>query len=415
METKWQKNTILFILSQTISLFGSSLVQYAIMWYITLETQSGVMMTIAIICGFLPTLFLSPFAGVWADRYNRKILIMLSDSMIAVSTLIVAVLFWIGYDHLWILFAVMAVRSVGQAVQMPAVGAFLPQLVPVEMLTKVNAFNSSIQSAVFLIAPMVAAAMLTLSDIKTIFLVDVVTAALAVIVLLLFLHIPVHAKAQQEQTISYFTDLKEGFSYISRQGYIKGLFIFCGVFFLLLGPASFLTPLQVTRTFGADVWRLTAIEVAFSLGMIGGGLLMAVWGGFRNRVRTMTGATFFFGGCTLALGLVPNFWIYLAFMGLAGISIPFFNTPFTVLLQEKVEPDLLGRVFGVLSMISSSMMPMGMLVLGPLADTVAIEKMLVVSGVLICIEGLLLGSNRMMVKAGEPVSADGEAEGEKQQ
>lgn len=102
----------------------------------------------------------------------------------------------------------------------------------------------------------------------------------------------------------------------------------------------------MTRSFGADVWRLTAIEVLFSIGMIGGGLLMAVWGGFRNRVHTMTGASLMFGGCTLALGLVPNFWIYLAFMGLAGISIPFFNTPFTVLLQEKVDADMLGRVLG---------------------------------------------------------------------
>jgi len=134
---------------------------------------------------------------------------------------------------------------------------------------------------------------------------------------------------------------------------------------------------------------------------------MAVWGGFRNRVHTMTGASLMFGGCTLALGLVPNFWIYLAFMGLAGISIPFFNTPFTVLLQEKVDADMLGRVFGVLSMISSSMMPLGMLFFGPLADRMVIEKMLVATGVLICIEGLLLGLSRVMVEAGEPLELAG--------
>jgi DHA3 family macrolide efflux protein-like MFS transporter len=403
----WKKNIILFLTSQTISLFGSSLVQYAILWYITLETQSGMMMTISIICGFLPTLFLSPFAGVWADRYNRKTLIMLADAFIATSTLIVAIVFLAGYEHIWLLFAVSAVRSLGTAIQMPAVGAYIPQIVPVEMLTKVNATNASIQSVVFLVSPMVAAALLTVSTIEWIFMIDVVTAAIAIMVLLLFLHVPAHAKAQQQQTMSYFSDLKEGFTYIGRHSYIKGLFIFCGVFFLLLAPASFLTPLQVTRSFGADVWRLTAIEVLFSIGMIGGGLLMAVWGGFRNRVHTMTGASLMFGGCTLALGLVPNFWIYLAFMGLAGISIPFFNTPFTVLLQEKVDADMLGRVFGVLSMISSSMMPLGMLFFGPLADRMVIEKMLVATGVLICIEGLLLGLSRVMVEAGEPLELAG--------
>ncbi len=405
----WKKNIILFLTSQTISLFGSSLVQYAILWYITLETQSGMMMTISIICGFLPTLFLAPFAGVWADRYNRKTLIMLADAFIAASTLIVAIVFLAGYQPIWLLFAVSAVRSLGTAIQMPAVGAYIPQLAPVEMLTKVNAANASIQSTVFLISPMIAAALLTVSNIEWIFMIDVVTATLAIMVLLLFLHVPAHAKAQQQQPMSYFSDLKEGFAYIGRHNYIKGLFIFCGVFFLLLAPASFLTPLQVTRTFGADVWRLTAIEVLFSLGMIGGGLLMAAWGGFRNRVHTMTGATLAFGGCTLALGLVPNFWIYLTFMALAGIAVPFFNTPFTVLLQEKVDPDMLGRVFGVFSMISSSMLPLGMLFFGPLADRMVIEQIMVITGVLICVEGLLLGLSRVMAEAGEPLELAGES------
>ncbi|HYH04132.1 MAG TPA: MFS transporter, partial [Bacillota bacterium] len=122
MDKNWNKNIILFITSQTISLFGSSLVQYAITWYITLKTQSGMMMTVAIICGFLPTFFLAPFAGVWADRYNRKVLIILSDTLIALTTLILAVLFWAGYEALWLLFAASALRALGTGIQTPAVG-----------------------------------------------------------------------------------------------------------------------------------------------------------------------------------------------------------------------------------------------------------------------------------------------------
>src|SRR4051794_2725010 len=116
ISNNWKKNIILFLGSQTISLFGSSLVQYAIMWYITLNTQSGVMMTISIVCGFVPTFFLSPIAGVWADRYNRKVLILLADSMIAISTLILAILFLYGYDSLWLLFVMSAVRAVGAGI-----------------------------------------------------------------------------------------------------------------------------------------------------------------------------------------------------------------------------------------------------------------------------------------------------------
>ncbi|TEB06508.1 enterobactin exporter EntS [Pelotomaculum schinkii] len=403
MDINWKKNIILFLFSQTVSLFGSSLVQYAIMWYITLKTQSGVMMTIAIVCGFLPTFFLSPFAGVWADRYNRKALIILADSFIAIATLVLAILFLMGYDMLWLLFVISAIRALGTAVQMPAIGAFLPQLVPEDKLTKVNATNSSIQSLVMLVSPMLSGALLTMSTIETIFFIDVITAAIAVLTLLLFLHVPVHAKALEKQTISYFGDMRKGFAYIKNHAYIKNFFLFCAIFFVLAAPAAFLTPLQVTRSFGSDVWRLTAIEITFSVGMMGGGIIMASWGGFKNKVHTMTLASLIFGACTFALGVVPDFWIYLIFMLIVGIAMPIFNVPSTVLLQEKVEVDYLGRVFGVLGMISSVMMPLGMLVFGPLADIIKIEWLLRGTGLLLFTQGFFLIGNKVLIEAGKPI------------
>ncbi len=403
MITDWKKNIILFLLSQNISLFGSSLVQYAIMWHITLTTKSGIMMTIAIICGFLPTFLLSSFAGVWADRYNRKIIIMLSDSIIALSTLLLAILFFIGYKMLWLLFLISAVRAVGTAVQMPAVGAFIPQLVPQDKLTKVNGVNSSIQSLVMLVSPMLSGALLTISTIEIIFFIDVFTAALAVLVLLFFLHVPAHTKALQKPDIGYFDDMLAGFRYINIHGYVKKLFIFCAFYFVLIGPVAFLTPLQVTRSFGEDIWRLTAIEVIFSVGMILGGAIMASWGGFKNRIHSMTLSILIIGICTFALGITPAFLIYLIFMGLSGIAIPIFNIPFTVLLQERVDPDYLGRVFGVLAMITSTMMPMGMLFFGPIADVIKIEWLLIGTGLLMCIQGMFLLGNRVLIEAGKPI------------
>lgn len=404
MKQEWKKNIILFLTSQTISLFGSSLVQYAIMWYITLKTQSGVMMTISIICGFLPTLFLSPFAGVWADRYNRKILIILSDSMIALSTLLLAILFLNGYNMMWLLFLMSAIRALGAAVQMPAVGAFIPQIVPEDALTKVNATNGSIQAFVMLVSPMLSGALLTMATIETIFFIDVVTAAIGVSVLYLFLHVPVHAKALEKQTISYFGDLREGFRYIGNHEYVKKFFLFCAVFFFLSAPAAFLTPLQVARSFGSDVWRLTAIEITFSLGMMAGGIVMASWGGFKNKIHSMTAASLMIGICTFALGVISIFPIYLVIMTVIGIVIPVFNTPATVLLQEKVEGDYLGRVFGVLAMISSSMMPLGMLLFGPVSDMIKIEYLLIGTGLLLFIQGFFLLSNKVLIEAGKPVS-----------
>lgn len=403
MNKDWKKNIVLFLMSQTISLFGTSLVQYAIMWHITLETQSGLMMTISIICGFLPIFLLSPFAGVWADRYNRKNLIALSDSFIAISTLILAILFYYGYESIWLLFVASAVRAFGSGIQSPAVNAIIPQLVPEDKLTKVNATNGSIMSIVTLLSPMVSGALLSLTSIEFIFLIDVVTAAIAVIILVLFMHVKPHAKALEKQEISYFNDMREGIRYINEHKFLKVYFAYLAVFFVLFAPVAFLTPLQTARTFGDDVWRLTALEVVFSVGMIIGGIFMAYWGGFKNKIHTMTVGCVAIGIITFGLGIVSHFWIYIFLMGLFGVVMPMINTPSMVLLQEKVESDYMGRVFSILGMISSIMMPFSMLVFGPASDLIKIEWMLIGTGIMVTVLSYFFGIDKTLLEAGKPI------------
>lgn len=405
----WKRNIILFLSSQTLSLFGSALVQYAIMWYITLTTQSGLMMTLYIICGFIPTFLLSPFAGVWADRYNRKSLIMIADAMIAVVTLILAITFMLGYQAVWLLFVISAVRALGAGIQTPAVGAILPQIVPQEKLTKVNGINGSLQALTMFVAPIVSAALLTMATIEVIFFIDVVTAAIAIFTLLVFLKIPLHKKASDTQSTGYLDDFKEGLAYIKQHAFLKSFFIFFAIFFVLMAPAAFLTPLQVTRSFGDDVWRLTAIEIAFSVGMMAGGGIIASWGGFKNKVYTMAIASLIMAVSTFALGIVPVFWIYLAIMAVFGVAMPIFNTPTTVMLQEKVDENYLGRIFGVFGMISTSMMPIGMLIFGPLADVVKIEWLLVGTGLFMLVLTVFFARNKRLVEAGMPLPKEQEA------
>lgn len=400
MKNNWMKNIILFLTSQTISLFGSSLVQYAIMWYITLETQSGIMMTISIICGFLPSFFLSPFAGVWADRYNRKILIILSDSLIAAATFILAVFFILGYDSIWMLFVVTTIRAIGSGIQTPAVNAFLPSLVPEDKLTKINGLNGSIQAFVMLLSPMLSGALLSVATIETIFFIDVITALLAVVILLVFLREQEHTRSISNEPVSYFQDLKKGIDYINKNAYLKYFFLFAGCFFILAGPVAFLTPLQVARSFGDDVWRLTAIEVTFSIGMMAGGIIMASWGGFKNRVHTMTLSSLVMGACTFLLGIISFFSLYMFIMGVFGLAMPFFNTPSTVLLQEKAEEEYLGRVFGIFGMIASFMVPLSMLLFGPLSDIIKIEWMLMGTGIIMLLLSFFLLKNKTLVEAG---------------
>lgn len=392
----WKKKTIVFLSSQSLSLFGSMLVQYAIIWYITLVTQSGAVLTIATIAGFLPQIVISLFAGVWADRYPRKFLIIFSDALTAVSTLVLALLFLLGYRDLWLLFLVSAIRSVGAGIQAPAVGALLPQIVPMDRLLRVNGINGTIQPFIMIAAPIVSGSLLSLYTLESIFFVDVVTAALA-IGLLLVLKVPSHQKAASEQQVGYLDDLKAGLVYIRQNRTIRTLFIFFGFAFFLVTPAAFLTPLLVARSYGEEVWRLTANEVTFFAGSIIGGMIMTAWGGFKNHFRTIGLASILWAILFVGLGLSQNFILYLSLMFLSGIPMPFLNVPTTTLLQEMVDPNMQGRVFGVMQLIMNTVMPVGMLVFGPIADLISIELILVLTSALIAIPGIWIFFNRQPV------------------
>lgn len=391
--TDWKKKAALFLSGQAISLFGSSLVQYAIIWYITLSTQSGRMMTISAIFGFLPQIAISLFAGVWADRYNRRLLIVLSDILIASATLVLAVLFLLGYGELWLLFVVSGIRSLGTGIQTPAVNALIPQIVPQEKLAKVNGINGSVLTLIMLISPAASGALLSLATIETIFFIDVVTAIIAVAIMLI-LKVPIHKKAAEKQNTGYLDDLKAGLAYTGQHVFVRSLLVFYSVFFFLVTPIAFLTPLMVARTFGEEVWKLTFNEMSYFAGSIVGGLIFVVWGGFNNRIYTIAAACIAFGVLTVALGLSSIFWIYLIIMFMEGIGMPFFNTPATVLLQEKVDPDMQGRVFGMVQIVGSIALPAGMLVFGPLADIVSIEQLLIITGVLMAISGVSIFYNK---------------------
>jgi DHA3 family macrolide efflux protein-like MFS transporter len=408
VDISWKRNTALFVTGQALSLFGTMVVQYAIMWHITLTTQSGTMMTLLTIAGFLPMFFISPFGGVWADRYNRKYIINIADGAIALASLIMAVLIMSGIDLVGILLACAAIRSFGQGVQTPAVGALIPQIVPQEHLTRINGLQSSIQSFIFLMAPMISAALMSFVSLEILFFLDVLTAAIGISIVAFFVKVPQGEKPVAETGEAkgdYWHDLREGIRYIKQHGYISQLMALSAVFLFFFAPASLLTPLQVIRNFGHDVWRLSAIEVVFSAGVMLGGIWIAYWGGFKNRIYTMSLACLLCGLLVVGLGFAPYFWLYLAMMATLGMSFPLWNTPFMVLLQTTVEPAFMGRVFSVFSMISSTMMPLGMLVFGPLADAVSINILLVGTGLIVALLAIPLIRSKTLREAG---SAGGE-------
>jgi MFS transporter, DHA3 family, macrolide efflux protein len=405
MHASWKRNTALFLGSQALSLLGSSLVQYALLWQVTLQTRSSAMMTLYIVAGFLPTFLLSPFAGVWADRYDRRKLIVLADALIALVTLALALVFTVRGTELWLFFFAAAVRSVGTATQQPAVGALLPQLVPEEHLMRVNGIQGTLNSVNMLGAPALAGFLMSVAPLQVLFYVDVVTAALAIALVAFFVRVQPRPRAPVQEGASQLREIRDGFGYIRSHPHLVPFFGYLGFILVLITPAAFLTPLQTARSFGVEVWRLTAIEMVFSVGMMLGGATLALWKGFGNRMRTMVASNLIMGACTLALGVVPHFGVYLAVMGLFGVALPLYNTPATVMLQERVEPAFLGRVFSVMTMLSTALMPLSMLLFGPLGEVVSIERLLQVTGALV----LLLGDGPLGLSEGhQPAMQRGE-------
>lgn len=268
-----RRNVILYLSSQIVSLFGSSLAQCVVFWYITLETQSGTMMTIAVISGFLPTFLVSPFAGVWADRYDRKNIIILADALVAVATLALIVSFRLGFGSVWLVIAAMAVRGFGQGIQQPAVGAFLPQLVEPEHLMRVNSINGSAQSVMMLISPAVGGVLFSLFPIEVTFAVDVVTAAVAIVILRFYVKSEKRTAVAEQARVSYFDDLRLGIRYVRTHKFVGRFFAYMIPLAVLIAPVAVLFSLEITHRFGADAWRLSVNDAVFAVGMLLGSVL----------------------------------------------------------------------------------------------------------------------------------------------
>ncbi len=416
----WQKRVAIFMTGQTISMFGSFLVQYAILWHLTLSTKSGVMLALAVVFGFVPQAIVSIFAGVWADRVNRRLMIIASDSAIALSTLGLALLMLSGVDDLWLIFLVMAVRSVGAGVQMPAVSAMIPQIVPSDKLMRINGINSTIQSAMGLVAPVVAAAVYANFSIVAIFFVDVFTAIIGVGMLAL-IKVPSLERVNSNEKPSYFADLKDGLNYIFTHDLVRWVMVVFAVVFLLAVAPSNLSPLFIARNFGTEVWKLTVAEVTFSIGMAVGGALLALLANKVNRIAMIIGVSIFFGLLTIGMGLSTNLIVFCILFFVIGVAVPSFYTSAMTMLQETVEPERQGRVFGFVGIVIALAMPVGMAVLGPLADVMPIETLFIISGIAMVIAAsaaVLLPAGRRAIAAAHagvgnasatPSAADGEA------
>jgi DHA3 family macrolide efflux protein-like MFS transporter len=385
-DTNWKQRFFTIWGGQAISLFGTRLVQFALIWWLTLETGSATVLAIATLIGLLPQVLLGPFAGALVDRWKRRQVILAADTAIAMATLLLAYLFAIDAVGIGTIYGLLLVRGIGESFHWPAMSAATSLMVPKEQLTRVQGINSMLQGGLNIVSAPLGAILLSLIPIQGILMIDVVTAAFAVLPLALISIPEVSKRADQaaagEQS-SFWEDFKSGLRYVRTWPGLMMLMIMAMVINFILTPAGSLMPILVTDYFGGGVFQLGWLEAAFGFGMIAGGLALGAWGGFKKRILTSMFGLIGLGIGLAGIGISPSgvFWLAIVSAFFAAAMLPIVNGPIHAIVQAAVEPNMQGRVFTLMGSLSAAMAPLGLLIAGPVADAIGVQSWYVIAGV----------------------------------
>lgn len=381
---------------QAFSLFGSALVQFALVWWLTQKTGSATVLATATLVAFLPQIIFGPFIGALVDRWNRRVIMIVADGSIALATAFLFYLFATNQIQVWHIYAVMFIRSFGGAFHQPAMTASTSLMVPDQHLARLSGANQLLQGLVGIAAPPLGALLIELFSTENVLLIDIATAALAILPLL-FIPVPQPARDALKEKSSYWADLKEGFHYVVQWRGLLGLTILAMALNFMITPSSALLPLVITKIFKGGATELGWSEALFGVGMIAGGILLSAWGGFKRRIVTSLSGIIGIGvGCVL-IGLVPadKFYLLLTANFIIGFTQVFANGPLMAILQSTVAPDKQGRVFSLLGAGATAMMPLSLLISGPIADLLGIRFWFIFGGsvcILMTIVGLFIPS-----------------------
>jgi len=368
-------------ISQAVSLFGSTIVQFAIAWYLTVQTGSATVLATAMLVTFLPPIFLGPLIGPLVDRWNRKLIMISADSFVALITVGLVVLFLTHTIQVWHLYLALFFRAVGQAFHFPALQSAIPMIVPEKNLARTSGLTQMLQGIITIAGPPVGAFMLGILSMQWVLAVDVITAIIAVSCMLL-IFIPQPAKSVSAAKSSLRADMIQGFRYVWHWRGLRFLFGLAAIIQFFLIPAFILIPVLVRIHLGGDVLRLGYLNSAFGVGIISGGLVVGAWGGFKRRVVTGLTGMVIAGIAAVGIGFTT---ISLFFLGvissfLVGMGLSFGNGPITAVFQSLVAKDMQGRVFSLFNSLTAIITPFGLAIAGPVADAVGIRTLYFISG-----------------------------------
>lgn len=375
-------------IGQALSLLGSQLVQFSIIWYLTQETNSATTLAIASMMGLLPQVILSPFIGTWVDRGNRRMILIAADSTVAIVTLILATLFVSGLVQIWHIYVALFIRSVAGGFHQSAFGASVVLLVPKDQLARVQGFNQALHGGLNIISAPLGAFLLAVMPMQGILGIDVGTALLAIFILL-FIRIPQPERGSKAQ-VTFWQDFVAGFRYVIAW---RGLVILLGLVMVInffYSATEPLTPLLITNHFRGGAQHLGWWLASFSMGTILGGLILGTWGGFRRKVVTAQVGLILMGISTAIVGLVPSnlFWGGLAANTAAGLLLPIINGSYGATLQASIVPEMQGRVFAFIFSAAMLVSPVALMIAGPFADALGIQLWFLIAGVSCVLMGI---------------------------
>jgi len=393
---------------QAISIIGSQLVQFALIWYLTVQTGSAAVLATASLVGLLPNVILGPFIGALVDR------MLVSDTVIALATIGLAVLFALGVVEAWHIYVAMFIRASFESFHANAMAASTSLMVPVEHLTRIQGVNQMLNGGLNVIAAPLGALLIGILPMQGVLAIDAVSALFA-IVPLLFTRIPQPDRhtgiAEDDGQETVWQGVKSGLRYVTGwPGLLIVGLMTVGINFTII-PAFSLMPLLVKEYFGGSAFQLGWVESAMGIGMFVGGAALGAWGGFKRNIVTSMLGLMGMGLGTLAFAVAPPTALWLAVVGslLVGIMTPITMGPFYAMLQSIVEADMQARIFSLLSSVGTAIVPLGLLVAGPIADRFSIQLWFLFGGllcILMAIGGFFIPAVMQIESRGTTMPAD---------
>lgn len=399
----WKRTFAIIWSGQLFSTLSSSIVGYAVVFWLSLKTGSAEVLAYAMIATLLPQLILGLFTGVYIDRWNRKLTMIFADSFIAFCTAILCIMFYIGKVEIWQIYIMLGLRSVGSAFHMPAMQASIPLLAPESELMRISGINQIIYSISNIAGPALAALLITFLEMNYVLMLDIGGALIACISLL-FVTIPNPSKENATENNNFLKEIKEGLQAIFHNRGMAWLFV-CDVsamFFII--PIAALFPLMTLNHFMENTFQMSLIETIWGGGMLIGGMLVGL-----NKLKTFNKAVLIASMCIIdgitffLTGFLPTngFILFAFFTGISGIAGAIWNSAFTTIMQTKIEPDKLGRAFSTYD--SLMLMPSipGLLATGYIAETIGLSNAFIISGIGISIIGIAVLMIPSVLKLGK--------------